>query len=411
MTRGHRVFALALGVIAVAVAWRAFIAPAAGTSAGEHVISGGVPIAVAAALVITYARIPVWARAWVWLVCGALAVSAGAAGALRATVAGSPSAADLVGLAGLGAGVALVAGGLAQVWTGRRRGGSRVRRYAHRAGVGVAVLLGGFLLVFPAAFAIVATHRAPVAVEAADLGRPYETVTLRSSDGLRLEGWYVPSRNRAAVIVFPGRSGPVAHARMLAEHGYGVLMLDRRGEGQSEGTYNAFGWDGVRDVHAAVAFLRSRPDVDPQRVGGLGLSVGGEMLLQAAAENPGLRAVVSEGAGVRSLREHLDDPSVGKVQRWLSNWVAQHAALSVFADAPVPPSLTDVVGRIAPRPILLIRGGEGNPDEVLNEAYLAAAGEPKALWTIPEAGHTDGLAARPQEYERRVVGFFDAALR
>ena len=49
-------------------------------------------------------------------------------------------------------------------------------------------------------------------------------------------------RNRAAVIVFPGRSGPVPHARMLVRHGYGVLMLDRRGEGASEGDFNARGW-------------------------------------------------------------------------------------------------------------------------------------------------------------------------
>ena len=65
------------------------------------------------------------------------------------------------------------------------------------------------------------------------------------------------------MIVFPGRSGPQKHARMLIRHGYGVLLFDRRGEGASEGEPNAFGWIGDRDLHAAAAFLRSRPDVDP----------------------------------------------------------------------------------------------------------------------------------------------------
>ena len=69
---------------------------------------------------------------------------------------------------------------------------------------------------------------------------------VRTSDGVKLAGWYVPSRNGAAVIAFPGRSGPLEHARMLARHGYGVLMLDMRGQGESEGDPNAFGWQGER---------------------------------------------------------------------------------------------------------------------------------------------------------------------
>ena len=85
---------------------------------------------------------------------------------------------------------------------------------------------------------------------------PYEDVQFTTSDGYLLKGWYVPSRNRAAVISFPGRSGTRLQARMLARHGYGVLLFDRRGEGESEGDWNVFGWQGERDLHAAVAFLQ-----------------------------------------------------------------------------------------------------------------------------------------------------------
>jgi X-Pro dipeptidyl-peptidase-like protein len=87
-----------------------------------------------------------------------------------------------------------------------------------------------------------------------------------------LEGWYVPSRNGAAVIAFPGRKGPQRQTRMLARHGYGVLLFDRRGEGRSDGEPNAFGWGGDRDIKAAIAFLQRRSDVDPDRIGGIGLS-------------------------------------------------------------------------------------------------------------------------------------------
>ena len=114
-----------------------------------------------------------------------------------------------------------------------------------------------------------------------------------AGDGVRLEGWYIPSKNGAAVIAFPCRSGPQKLARMLARHGYGVLLFDRRGEGAGEGDPNAFGWRGERDVKAAIEFLRRRPDVDPERIGGLGLSVGGELMLQTAAETSALAAVVT----------------------------------------------------------------------------------------------------------------------
>ncbi len=53
------------------------------------------------------------------------------------------------------------------------------------------------------------------------------------------------------MISFPGRSGTQKQARMLARHGYGVLLFDRRGEGRSDGDPNAWGWGGYRDVEAA----------------------------------------------------------------------------------------------------------------------------------------------------------------
>jgi uncharacterized protein len=247
-------------------------------------------------------------------------------------------------------------------------------------------------------------------VPTAHLGTAYEDVSFTTSDGLQLEGWYIPSKNGAAVIAFPGRSGPQKHARMLARHGYGVLLFDRRGEGASDGDGNLFGWGGEKDIYAAVEFLETRPDVESGRIGGIGFSVGGELMLQAAAQSNGLAAVVSDGAGTRSLAEDLDDiPSPGK---WigLPFLAAKSGAVALFSNTTPPPELTELVPRIAPTPLLLIwapnSGGENmNPD------YYRLAGQPKAIWAIPEAGHIQGITARPKEYERRVVAFFDRALR
>jgi hypothetical protein len=186
-----------------------------------------------------------------------------------------------------------------------------------------------------------------------------------------------------------------------------VLTLDRRGEGASDGTLNLFGWNGEGDLRAALDFLAGRPEVD--RIGGLGLSVGGELLLQTAAGDPRLRAVVSEGAGVRSLAEHLHTPGVGRVQRWGTNWVVQTAAVAVLSGTSPPPDLADRAARIGPRPVLLIRAAGGNPDEALNAVYARRIGPSATTWTA-RGGHTGALAAEPREYARRVVGFLDRAL-
>jgi hypothetical protein len=70
-----------------------------------------------------------------------------------------------------------------------------------RAGAGW--LLVAYLVVLPVALAVVVSHKARAPVERADLGTSYQRVELTTADGLRLQAWYAPSRNRAAVIVFP----------------------------------------------------------------------------------------------------------------------------------------------------------------------------------------------------------------
>jgi uncharacterized protein len=192
---------------------------------------------------------------------------------------------------------------------------------------------------------------------------------------------------------------------MLVRHGYGVLLFDRRRGSERGGSRGArLGMD--RDVKAAIAFLQTRPDVDDGRIGGLGLSVGGELMLETAAETDSLRAVVSEGAGIRSIREELEKKGISK---WLGapEWAVTTASTALFSDQWPPPGLKDLAGRISPRPVFPIFATKGQGGEELNPTYFAAAGEPKALWEITDASHTGGIEARPVEYERRVVSFFD----
>jgi uncharacterized protein len=400
----------AIGVIALHVVDDSFLQPQPGTSAGDHFVSGLVPVAVLALGAWGYPRLRPGSRAVVAVLIGLFGIVTGVE-AVYYTTKGGPAGDDFTGLLALAAGVVLLGVGIVTLWRSRKRTDSRRRRYLRRVLIALGALIAVVVLVAPFYSSYVFTHVARAYVPKPELGTAHEEVSFTTSDGLELEGWYIPSKNRAAVIAFPGRKGPQRPARMLARHGYGVLLFDRRGEGDSDGDPNAFGWKGERDVHAAVEFLRRRPDVDPNRIGGIGLSVGGEMMIEAAAESDGLKAVVSEGAGIRSMREVLAIPETrARIQSMLA-FGPVTPGVALFSNDVPPPSLEDLAARITPTPVFFIYAdpGQGGESE-LQQTYYEAAREPKEIWLVPGAGHTGGIEARPAEYERRVVGFFDDAL-
>jgi len=398
---------LAIGVVALHVVDDNFLQPNPGTTAGDHPVSGLVPLALLVAAAVFYGRLRAGARAVIALFAGYFGVLGGIE-ALHYTREVGPSGDDYTGILSLLAGLVLLGVGGLTLWRSRRRDDRLWWRYGRRAliGVGAVVVAGVFL--FPFSIGYIVTHASRATVPAADLGAPFEEVEFTTNDGLRLKGWYIRSRNGAAVISFPGRASSQKRAKLLARHGYGVLVFDRRGEGESEGDPNLFGWEGERDVHAAVEFLRNRPEVDPDRIGGIGLSVGGEMMIEAAAESDALRAIVSEGASARSVRDIVANPGT----TWsdvLGNGVAT-LATSLFSNALPPADLESLVPKISGA-VLFVYGENGQPaEEPANRAFYAAAHEPRELWEVPGSGHIGGTEARPREYERRVVAFFDRYL-
>lgn len=307
--RERALFLIAVGVIALHVVDDSFLQPQPGTSAGDHLVSGLVPLAVLGGAAALYTRARGGARAAIALLVGVFGIVAGIEAAHYTTQVG-PSGDDFTGLLSIPSGVALLGLGLVTLWTTRRRDGSLPRRALRRALIGVVSVVFAMFVVFPIGYSYVGTHAARPPVEDIDLGTPkVEEVQLHTSDGLALEGSYVPSDNGAAVIVAFGRKGSQAPARMLARHGYGVLIFDRRGEGESDGDPNPYAWnEGEKDLLAAIDFLKRRPDVEPGRVGGIGLSVGGETFLQTAAHSEDVQAVVAEGATARSVGELLSVP-------------------------------------------------------------------------------------------------------
>jgi hypothetical protein len=403
------VFGVCIALIALHVADDAVLQPQPGTSAADHLVSGLVQLAALALAAVAYPRLSGFGRG-VTALCVGLFGLIGATEGIYYTWSGRPSGDDFSGLLSAVAAAALLGVGAVSLWTARRRDTAPARTALRRAGLGAAALVVGWVVVQPVGYSYVMTHVARAPVERVALGeRPAERVSFRTADGLTLRGDYVPSANGAAVAVVFGRKGTQAPARFLARRGFGVLIFDRRREGASDGDPNALGWsEAVKDVRAAADFLKRRPDVDPQRIGGLGLSVGGETLLHAAADGTGLKAVVAEGVGSRSAGEYRSLPGSNP---WTAAFMLpQTLATAVFSDSAPPPHLIDLVAKMGNRHTLLIFTPRVALEAGATPELYRALNGPKSLWAIPEAGHVGGLRARPHEYEHRVTRFFERAL-
>jgi dienelactone hydrolase len=172
-----------------------------------------------------------------------------------------------------------------------------------------------------------------------------------------------------------------------------------------------FGWYGHVDIAAAVSLLVNQPAVDPDRVGVMGLSMGGEEALGAAAADPRIKAVVAEGATARSERDKQWLADLyglrGRVQLGLE-WL-QYSLTDLLTSASKPAGLADAV-TVAGRPVLLITAGSA-PDEGHAAEHLRERSPTRvSTWTVPGAAHTQSLAVDPQRWETTVVGFLGSVL-
>lgn len=389
----------------------AFLNRQPGVDLDQHALAAVISLAAGTGAVVAFPRLRPGFRAAISFMFGVLAIVNGALHVRHISLDGA-AASDYTGVLALAAGVVLVLLGLAIPFLHRGEGArTRARRWVYRLVAVVAGALAVYVFLFPTSLAIIQTHkyREPI-------GSPpsaaYQTVSFASSDGLELSGWYHPSRNRAAVIVVHGgggdRTGAVRHAELLARHGFGALVYDSRGRGESEGSPVGFGWGWPKDVAGALAFLRERPDVDPERIGGLGLSRGADVLIQVAAEDRDLKAVVADGATGGSFADYRN---LGEEAEGAPFYLTMYTAARVFSGSSPGEPLKELVARISPTPLLLISTGGSLPAERdFNRIYAKAAREPVELWDLPEVNHTAAIRERPEEYQRRVVRFFDNAL-
>jgi uncharacterized protein len=369
-------------------------------------------LAVPAGWALAQPRVARPTRLLLGIVVGLLAFGFGVISHGLHVVNSGPDVRDVTGVGMIVGGLLLVVSGITAVAAARRppRRPGFGWRAAHLAGwlVGAAVI--GFVGVVSFGFALQITHAPRWAIQESSLGIPHEEVQIATADGRALSAWYVPSRNDTAVLLSHGSGGSrerlVAHIRMLARHGYGVLALDNPGNGESEGHSNGLGDNAQPGIDAALGWLSRRPDVDPSRIAAFGTSLGGEVALEAAARDPRIRAVVSDGAArPQDSTEAADLGPTEKTFGFLTMQVVRGVSGTHSA-----PSLFGLMPRIAPRPVLLIAGGAITEEVLTNRRYQADGGTNVELWTVPGAGHTAGLRTHPAAYEARTTAFLNRTL-
>jgi dienelactone hydrolase len=320
-------------------------------------------------------------------------------GALRPTIAGSLAlAAGLVLLIGS---VVRLARGIGGWW---------------QVGITLAALVVAIPVVSSVAIAVAATNVPRTALgrqTPVDLGFDYRDVEFPATDGVRLSGWFIPGTNGVGVVLLHGagstRSGVLDHAAVLARNGYGVLLFDARGHGRSAGQAMDFGWHGDQDVGGAVSFLAAQPEVTT--IAAVGMSMGGEEAIGAAAADHRIGAVVAEGVTNRVAGDKAwlpDEYGIrGQLQRPL-DWLTYGAA-DLLTDAE-PPITLRAAAAATSAPMLLIAAGDVT-DEADAAGYIAA-GSPGTVtvWDVPDSGHTGALRTHPGAWEDRVTAFLAAAL-
>ena len=234
-------------------------------------------------------------------------------------------------------------------------------------------------------------------------------LTLRTARGLGIHAWYVPSRNRAAIVFLHGsrgnRSALVPEAVALAAQGFGVLLLDFPGHGESEGEVH---WDADdrAALIAAIDHLSSRDDVEAARIGVYAFSMGGVIAAQVAPDEPRVAALVLTAVPT----------SMSEVLRWQyrGRGVIQYApVLLAFHRGGVQLSfdVRAAVRRLAGRPLLLVSGDADTtvPIAMARELH-AAAGPGVSLHVVSGAGHGGFLAIEPN-FGAVIGAFFEQNLR
>ena len=283
------------------------------------------------------------------------------------------------------------------------------------------LLLVVFVLVFSITSFYRQTHPArwPAQETPKNHGLDYEAVEFKSADGIQTKGWFIPAgkEKRPAILAVHGfgadKSDLVILAPFLNKAGYHLLLFDLRGHGEHQGSATSFGYQEQKDVAGALEYLLSRPEVDPGKVGGIGFSMGASALVMVAAKDQRLRALWLDSP-YESL-DHVMDAHFKmafKAPKIPFAYLGYLNYLMWFGRWPTQISTIKAIDKISPRPIFIINGA----DDTITPPWGARrlndrAKEPKGIWIVTGARHTEAFGLQTKEYEEKAKRFFQKAFK
>ena len=251
----------------------------------------------------------------------------------------------------------------------------------------------------------------------APLDPNWETVRIDARDGAMLEGSWIQTNTSShrCVLMVPGIGASRADMHWFVptfyRHNYKILITDDRAQGASGGSLVTYG---LLEKFDAIDWAHWMQRQGCSSVYGLGESMGASILIQAAEVEPVFRSIAAECA-FSDLR-----PSAEAVFRelvplpaWLAKPVSrgavgialQYARLRYGVDLRQVSPVRSIAH--TQTPVLLIHGTKDRKTPYWHSQALAQAGPKASLWLVPEAGHVSAHGTQPEEFERRVLQFFD----
>jgi hypothetical protein len=246
----------------------------------------------------------------------------------------------------------------------------------------------------------------------------FRDVELATPDGALLGAWFMrpPVTNGDAVILLHGvsdnRMGTYGYGEWLVKNRYMVLLPDSRAHGNSTGELATYGLKEADDIHRWMDWIEATQH--PHCLFGLGESMGAAQLLQSLPKEPRFCAVVAESpfatfrevAYARFGRPFHTGPWLGRTffrpavdVGFL--FVRLYYGLNMEAASPQQAVIGTKI------PVLLIHGlNDINIPPYHSDMIRAKSPSSVEVWKVPGAVHTGAHHVAPQEFERRVLGWF-----
>ena len=258
------------------------------------------------------------------------------------------------------------------------------------------------------------SKRKPLTIWPDQYGIPYENVTFETEDRVQLKGWFLtsPEESNKTIILMHGwdmnRSDILKNTYFLRDLGFNLLYFDFRALGESGGKTSSIGYLELRDISAAVKFLKETRAPFCEKIGLYGLSVGGMVAINEAACNPEIACVVTEASYYSFRRiasrwawERYRIPYLPLVP------IIMHYIRKYLGDNPERYSPKYNVAKIAPRPVFIIHGRKDKVIPSVHARWLyKRAGNPKSIWVLPGAQYNKCAETGGYEYKQRVADFF-----